>query len=157
MVARQFNLWDADDFFRHNGDAELMRYIRTPKTRAESDAFLLENVALYTKQVGLGRFAVIDKETADFVGTFSLLSFGNTGDVHLGYVVMKLHWGRGLATEIAREGLKYARKLGYNQVYAFTDQANIASQKVLQKANFISNGFFDYQGDLCCSFIYYMV
>lgn len=154
LVVRRFTMADADDFFAHNGNAELMRYIRPVKSRAESDAFLLENLKLYLTNPGLGRFAVMVKETSDFAGSFSLLPFSNTADVHLGYVVMQSFWGLGFATELAKAGIQYAKSLGFPQVLGFTDPANEVSQKVLLKAGFVGDGFIDYQGEPSSKFIY---
>lgn len=154
LVVRQFTASDGDIFFAHNGNTELMRYIRPVKTRAESDAFLMENLRFYQQQPGLGRFAVMTKETVDFAGSFSLLPFGNTGEVHLGYVVMRPFWGQGFATEIAKAGLRYAQGLGYKQVLGFTDPENLVSQKVLLKAGFFGDGFIDYQGQPSSKFVY---
>lgn len=154
LVVRRFTLADSADFFAHNGSEELMKYIRPVKTKTESDAFLLENVKLYLQQPNLGRWAAMEKETGEFVGSFSLLPFNNTAEVHLGYIIMKPFWGLGFATELARAGLQYAEKLGYKYVLGFTDPDNLQSQKVLLKAGFKTEGIIEYNGQTSSKFVF---
>jgi len=81
-----------------------MRYIRPTKTREESDAFLEENFNLYLDGFPYGRMFVADKESGQFVGTFSLLYLGGEADYHIGYALMPEYWGMGYATELVRNG-----------------------------------------------------
>ena len=98
---------DADIFFALNGDAEIMQYIREPKSKEESDTFLEENLKFYNDHPGLGRFAVFTKEDNSFAGSFSLLSIDNSENIHLGYALLKPLHGKGLATELVKALFDY--------------------------------------------------
>jgi GNAT superfamily N-acetyltransferase len=58
------------------------------------------------------------------------------GSVEIGYGVAAEFWGQGVATRAVLAVLDVARENGAVSVVAGTDAANIASQRVLQKAGF---------------------
>jgi ribosomal-protein-alanine N-acetyltransferase len=148
LHVQPFTWADADNFYALNGDRELMQYIREPKTRAESDVFLNENLELYQKLPGLGRFAVFTNGTNEFAGSFSLLSIDNSKNIHLGYALLKQFHGKGLATELVRASLPYVfTTIQKDSVQALTVAENIASQKVLLKCGFHFSHIMMHNGD----------
>ena len=139
---------DADLFFALNGDAEIMQYIREPKTKEQSDAFLEENLKFYAEHPGLGRFAVFTKDEHSFAGSFSLLSIDNSENIHLGYALLKPFHGKGLATELVKASFEYVFSTILNdKVQALTVAENIGSQKVLLKCGFQFTGTMLHEGD----------
>ena len=48
LIVRHYTADDKNNFFLINGDEEIMRYIRKPKTIEECDQFLNEILAGYT-------------------------------------------------------------------------------------------------------------
>jgi GNAT superfamily N-acetyltransferase len=58
------------------------------------------------------------------------------GSVEIGYGVAAEFWGQGVATRAVLAMLAVARENGAVRLVAGTDAANIASQRVLQKAGF---------------------
>lgn len=132
---------DKDDFFRIHGDAEVMRYIRPPKNREDSDKFLMENIEFTLQNPGRGRLAVAEKETGKSVGSFALIPLEKTKDWQLGYVLLKEFWGKGIASELTKAGLNYFFSTsGHKKIFAITEKANKASQKVLLKCGFQPDG-----------------
>ena len=141
LIVRRFTADDAHNFFLLNGNAEAMHFIRPVKTREESDAFLSENLNFYLDTSALGRFAVHDKKTNHFVGTFSFLYLSGEADFHIGYALVPPAWGKGYATELVRTGVNYFfTKTSRKELFAITDSANIASQHVLLKSGFYKKG-----------------
>ena len=60
--------------------------------------------------------------------------------VEIGWRIAAAHWNRGLATEGARECLRYAREaLGLAEVVAFTVPANLRSRRVMEKLGMTRN------------------
>jgi [ribosomal protein S5]-alanine N-acetyltransferase len=148
LYVQPYTKADADHFFALNGDAENMQYIREPKTRAESDTFLDENLAFYTDHPGLGRFAVFTKTDHQFAGSFSLLSINNSENIHLGYALLKPFHGKGLATELVMASFDYVfNTIPNEKVHALTVAENIGSQKVLLKCGFTFSGTMVHEGD----------
>ncbi len=143
---------DVENFFLLNGDEEVVRYIRPAKTRDECTAFLKEIIADYLVRPLMGRWAVNDKITGEFIGSFAFIPVEGTEDSQLGYALLKEYWGKGFATELMKEGIKYVfNKTSLNEIYGITEAANIVSQKVLLKAGFtLRRTYKEGEKELCC-------
>jgi ribosomal-protein-alanine N-acetyltransferase len=144
LFVRQYTIKDADNFFSLAGDPLVMQYIRDVSTREESDRFLHENIHSYKARPLEGRWAVHDKQSGEFVGSFAIIPLpSKPGEIQLGYSLLPAHWGKGYATELAIAGLDFFRKnFKVPVIYAVTEKPNIASQKVLLKAGFSAAGSF---------------
>ena len=76
------------------------------------------------QQIGIARWAVVDKATNECVGWSGLRYFNNTVNNHqnfyeLGYRFKKKHWGKGFATESSIAILDYGFKhLNMDVVFA---------------------------------------
>ena len=138
LIVRQYEFeTDAENFFALNGDREVMRYIRAVKTREECDAFLKQNIESYQTNPLMGRWAVDEKSTGKFVGSFAFIPVEGTENSQLGYALLKEYWGKGFATELTKEGIKYVfAKTDLKEVYGVTQAGNAESQKVLLKTGF---------------------
>lgn len=138
LTVRSYSPNDTNNFFLLNGDGEVMRYIRAPKTKKECDAFLMEVIRDANENPLFGRWAVDEKLTGNFVGSFAIIPLEKSDKMQLGYALLKKNWGKGYATELTLAGLQYAfEKTQLPEIYALTETANIASQNVLLKSGFI--------------------
>lgn len=147
LVVRPYLQEDSEYFFMMNGDEEIVRYIRPPKSREESDLFLLEVIKYSQENPLYGRWAVFEKESGEFAGTFAVIPIENTDDMQLGYSLLKCNWGKGYATELTLAGLQYVfTRTPLTEIYAITEAGNLASQKVLQKAGFRFQRSFEENG-----------
>ena len=138
LWVRRYDIDDAEDFYRLNSDAAVMKYIRTPKTRQQAFQFLQENVDYYKDFPSYGRWALMEKSDQQFIGSFMLRPSAVVQDkMELGYAMFTQFWGKGYATEAVNGGLGYAfRDLRLPDVIAITQNENISSQKVLLKCGF---------------------
>lgn len=153
LIVRQYNFeLDNENFFLMNSDEEVVRYIRPVKSRAECEIFLKQVVDDAETNPLMGRWAVIEKATGDFVGSFAFIPIEGTNDNQLGYALLKEYWGKGFATELMKEGVNYVfTKTSLNEVFGVTEAANIASQKVLIKTGFtLLKTYREGVKDLCC-------
>lgn len=141
LIVRPYTPGDKDHFFLLNSNEEVVRYIRAPKSREEADAFLLEVLAYTEAHPGMGRLAVIKKDDQQFIGSFAIIPVDNSDRMQLGYALLPPHWGYGYATELTMNGLRYVfTKTPLDRIYAYTEPANLPSQRVLLKAGFIQIG-----------------
>jgi RimJ/RimL family protein N-acetyltransferase len=132
--------WCADDhapFARINADPRVMRHFPAPLSRAESDALIERAEAHFTLR-GFGPFATELRETGQLAGFIGLVvpSFEAhfTPAVEIGWRLDADLWNQGLATEGAREVLRYAfEELLLPEVVSFTVPANLASRRVMEK------------------------
>ena len=146
---------DADNFFALNGNDEVMRYIRAVKSREECDEFLKQNIEAYKTNPVMGRWAVYEKATSDFVGSFAIILIEGTKDIQLGYAFTKENWGKGFASEVTKGGLNfYFRNSIADHIYAIAEDGNAASHKVLLKNGFIPDGTKAEDGKELLKFIY---
>jgi ribosomal-protein-alanine N-acetyltransferase len=138
LLVRQYYFDDAENFYLLNSDPDVMKYIRTPKTRQQAFQFLQENIEYYKKFPVYGRWALIEKSKQQFIGSFMIRpSTTVTNEIELGYALFKNYWGNGYATESVKGGLDIAfRQLQLPSVIAITQTENISSQKVLLKCGF---------------------
>lgn len=141
MIVKRFTATDSEAFFKVNGNEEVMRFIRPVKSRAESDAFLLENILFYRDGSRLGRYAVVEKKSDRFLGTFSFLYLAGEADFHIGYALLPEAWGKGYATELVRAGINcFFEQTDKSLLFAITESGNHASQRVLLKSGFRLKG-----------------
>ncbi len=148
LIIRRYTETDFDNFFRLNGDDDIMRYIRPAQTREDSlDFFINKVLAGYEQQPGLGRWAMIAKDSNEFVGSFAVIPVEHSDKIQLGYSLLKENWGKGYATESTIGGIDYVfGELKLEAIAGITFPENIASQKVLMKSGFVFDSFFEEDG-----------
>ena len=138
LRVRRFTVNDSDNYFALQGDPLVMQYIRPPRTRQESDLFLMEKILTSPATDFKGYWAVEDKFTKNFLGCFVIIPLPEDAEkTQMGYSFLPKHWGKGYATEVTKEGVRYFyERTPLNEIYGVTESANTASQKVLLKAGF---------------------
>lgn len=138
LIVRRYTDDDKDNLFQLNGDEEIMRYIRKPKTKEECDRHHEEILAGYNQKIEMGRWAAEEKLTKEFIGTFVIVPIPAQPDkIQLGYALLKQYWGKGYATELTKAGLHFAfDQLCLDLIYGVTEIQNTVSQKVLLKSGF---------------------
>jgi len=97
---------------------------------------------------GWGWWIARDRTTEAFLGRGGLrrIVLGGREETELGYGFVPEAWGRGLATELAREAVRIAfTVLDLAELVCFTLPTNRASQRVMEKAGFV----FERDGDWC--------
>jgi [ribosomal protein S5]-alanine N-acetyltransferase len=137
LVIRRYTRADEAHFFKLNGDPEVMRYIREPKSRSECNVFLLQNIVAYEQAPLMGRWAMMEKSANTFIGSFAIIPVPTRQEIQLGYALLKDYWGKGFAAESTLGGKQYAFEvMKLPLITAITQPPNIASQKVLLKCGF---------------------
>lgn len=95
----------------------------------------------YAERGGI-RWAVIDREHENFVGTIGINSinvFAHKAVV--GYEISRASWGRGFATEALRSVVKFCHDyVELNRIEAAVMHGNEASVRVLQRIGFAEEG-----------------
>lgn len=99
---------------------------------------LVEGDQVHWQDHGFGPWVLIERETGAFVGRGGLAwtAVEGTAQVELPWSIEPRLHGKGLATEAATAATDWARDLGFDQVIALTLPANVASQRVAEKAGF---------------------
>jgi RimJ/RimL family protein N-acetyltransferase len=107
LLLRRFTSADADDLVSLDADPDVMRYVTggIPTSREEIENEVLPAfLGYYQRYEGYGFWAIIEKETGEFLGWFHFRprEDGAPGEVDLGYRLRKSAWGKGYATEGSR-------------------------------------------------------
>ncbi len=140
LIIREILPTDVDEMFELHADLEVHIFLGNKTITSKTE--IIEIINFVRQQYidyGVGRWAIIDKETNEFVGWTGLEFVTKETNHHknyydLGYRLIKRFWGRGIATESAFASLDYAfNKLNANEVYGMVDCKNEGSNKVLKK------------------------
>lgn len=132
---------DRDEFHAIAGDAEVMRYIQDgrPWSAARVEKWILRQQRAFAK-LGYSLFKLADKTDGSIAGMCGIQPYGET-ETEIGWWLRRDFWGRGLATEAAREVLRfglYDRDL--SEIVAIADPRNHASIHVMRKLGMIAAG-----------------
>jgi ribosomal-protein-alanine N-acetyltransferase len=88
---------------------------------------------------GFGLWTVRDRATGAFAGRGGLrvTVLEGRAEAEVGYAFLPEYWGRGLATELARESVRVAFEVvGFRELVCFALPTNAASRRVMEKVGF---------------------
>lgn len=130
-----------------NADPAVMRHLRAPASRAESDAWVAR-LQSHLDTHGWGVWAVAHHDGA-VIGAVGLMHIAwqapFTPAVEIAWRTAAAHQGRGFATEAARLALDAGfGPIGLQEVVALTVTANTASRGLMAKLGFRPDGGFDH-------------
>ena len=155
LILRELKQVDLEGMFELDSNPEVHKYLgNKPVKTIEESQKRIESIRNQYQKHGIGRFAVIEKSSGDFMG-WSGLKF-NTGDKEtlgekkdfydIGYRFIPKYWGKGYATETSFAILHYGfTKLKLDTIVGAADTKNIASNKVLQKIGLQFKEVFPYK------------
>jgi ribosomal-protein-alanine N-acetyltransferase len=155
LIIRSFIAADETPYVNIHMDPVVNVYL--PTRTAEQYSELLQQ-SMAQPDAPLNRWAIIEGETGNFIGSCLLREF-NAGDetvIELGYSLAAPYWGKGYATEMAKMVVDYAFTIPQTQkVVAVTNQENKGSQMVLLKSGFSDQGLVDRYEGLILSYFEY--
>jgi ribosomal-protein-alanine N-acetyltransferase len=141
LVLRGWRPSDRGAFAAMNADPRVMEHFPGTMTRAESDA-LADLIEAHFAQHGFGLWAVEVPGEAEFVGFVGLavprFEAHFTPAVEVGWRLAAEWWGRGYATEAAREAARFGFvEAGLDEIVSFTAPANEPSRAVMRRIGMI--------------------
>jgi len=150
LILRPITEADLQSFFELDSNPKVHVFLgnKPVKTIKESEA-IITNILEQYKTYGLGRLAVIEKSTNEFIGWAGikyerhLRKEFNYYD--LGYRLKEQFWGKGMATEAALASLNYGFKdLRLKEIAAAADVNHMASNTILKNIGMSVSGSFVY-------------
>ena len=134
---------DVDGFYELDSDPEVHRYLgNSPVTDKQQLADVIKYVQQQYIENGIGRWAVVDKNTNEFIGWSGLKlvkdTINNQSNYYdLGYRLIRKHWGKGIATETAKASIEYGfNVMNLKEIIAAIHCDNVASNNVVKKLGF---------------------
>lgn len=136
-LVRETVVEDVDAFVRIYQDPEVTRYTEPFCKEPEAER---EYVKEYIEKVydfyGYGVWTVLRKESGEVIGR---VGFEQADLPFLGYMIAPDWQGKGIAYEVCRAVLKFAREeLGMETVRVQIDQRNLASVRLAEKLGFVN-------------------
>ncbi|MFD2822364.1 GNAT family N-acetyltransferase [Lacinutrix iliipiscaria] len=143
LILRDVRDCDLEGMFELDSNPEVHKYLGNKPIHSKSQAQVyIDSIKAQYVKYGIGRFAVIEKSSGDFIG-WSGLKF-NTGDQErlgekrdfydIGYRLIPRYWNKGYASESSITTLDYGfRKLNLETIVGAAETENIASNKILKK------------------------
>lgn len=157
---RPYRWQDIDDVMAYATDEAWARFLPVPwpYTRRDAEQFLATQVLLDPAREA--RWAIVLDGAV--VGGVNLRRAPEHRLAELGYALARGVWGRGLATEAARELLRLAfDELGLHRVTARCDPRNVPSYRVMERlgmrreAHLVENELF--KGEWSDEYVYAML
>ncbi|RZK19469.1 MAG: N-acetyltransferase [Pedobacter sp.] len=153
LILRELKNTDANGMFEMDSDSLVHQFLGNKPVLSidQSIADIAFIQAQYIEN-GIGRWAVIEKDSNQFIGWSGLKLIKETNNNHsnyydIGYRFIRKFWGKGYATESAQAALNYGfRTLQLAQIIGIADIENHNSVKVLEKLGLKKIDIFDYHG-----------
>ncbi len=144
LKLRQWKESDFQPFAMINSDPDVMEYYPSPLSSSESDAMANKIKSLISER-SWGFWAVETIAEGQFFGFVGLhvptYELPVTPCVEIGWRLGKEYWGKGYATEAAKEALRFAfQKLDLNEIYSFASVSNQKSWKVMERLGMVNTG-----------------
>lgn len=152
LLIREITEADVQGFYELDSDPEVHKYLGNNPVKSMAECLdVIRYVRKQYQDNGIGRWAVEDKLTKEFVGWTGLKyewnDRQNVNYYDLGYRLKRKFWGKGIATETAVASLKYGfTKMNLEEIFAAAHTENIASNKILTKIGLKCIDTFDYHG-----------
>jgi [ribosomal protein S5]-alanine N-acetyltransferase len=153
FLLREILATDVDGMYEMDADTEVHKFLGDPAVTSKEQVIAIINfIRQQYDTFGIGRWAVIDKTTKEFMGWAGLKFMTEETNGHkdyydLGYRLIKRFWGKGIATECAYASLSYAfDTLKVKHVYGMASVDNIGSNRVLRKVGLTFVETFTHEG-----------
>jgi ribosomal-protein-alanine N-acetyltransferase len=143
LILRDIELFDAFDLLEMDLDERVTKYTgQNPIGTIEEANDVVQFILNQYAKNGVGRWAVIEKQSGDFLGWTGLKFHNEMENNHidfydLGYRFKFQHWNKGYATEASLACLKIGfEQLKLQEIIAMVHPDNLASMHVAQKCGF---------------------
>lgn len=135
LIFRRFTEDDLPLLVEQRSDPEVNKYLGGP-ARQNADA-LSTRLKFYMEcynRVGFGMCAMLWRDTGEMIGSAGLQPLEDTGDIEVGYSLIRDFWGKGLGTEAAKGWMTHGfDKHGLDRIVAVAVKENAGSRRIMEK------------------------
>lgn len=138
LFVRESTVADVSEFYRIYGEESITRYMDDLFQNPEEEkAYMEDYIRQFYGFYGFGMWTVVYKETGRVIGRAGLSLREGYEEPELGFVIERAFQKKGLAYEVCRAILQYAKEeLLFDKVQAFAEPENEASVNLLKKLGF---------------------
>ncbi len=140
LILRELLPTDVDAFFELESSPEVHKYLgNKPISTIEQAHVGITNIRQQYIDNGIGRWAVVEKASGNFIGWSGLKYIKTTENNHtnfydVGYRFIPRYWSKGYATESAKAAIDYGfTKMALSEIIGFAMVTNIKSRRALEK------------------------
>jgi RimJ/RimL family protein N-acetyltransferase len=135
LILRGFTEADVDPMEQIMAGKDVMRYFpRSDPPDRERVAQMIARIIGHWEEFGYGLWAVQAQISNVLMGRCGLQLIPDTGEVEIDFLLGRLFWGKGFASEAGRASLNYGfEELALNKIVGIIHPENIASRRVLEK------------------------
>lgn len=140
LIIRELRVTDLPGMFAMESNPNVHRYLGNKPLKNEAEcAEIIQYIRSQYEELGIGRWAMIEKETQKFVGWTGFKfnteeECGHINFLDLGYRMREEFWGKGYATESAIACMDYIfEHWDHNTIIGMAMEINNASIKILHK------------------------
>ena len=156
LLLRELLPSDDVGMFELDSNPEVLKYLgNKPLTDITQSQEIIANIRKQYIENGTGRWAVILKETGEFIGWSGLKVEKNLNGherfYDLGYRFIPKHWGKGYGYESAQAFVDFGfNELQYDKICATFEHGNDGSKRIIEKCGLhYVNDFIDHDGIPC--------
>lgn len=137
LLLRELTEKDVTVIFELYSDKEAMKFRGSkPFENIDEAEQMLKKVAENIKNGTEYRYAIIEKETSNLIGTY-LITPITTIECMVGCSIGKKYWRTGYGFEVMMLMSEYLRSLKYEKIIGLIKKENIPSIKLVEKMNFV--------------------
>lgn len=135
LIFRKFTLDDLPMLIEQRSDPEVNKYLGG--TAMQNPEALSKRIRFYIscyEKFGFGSCAMIWKPTGEMIGSAGIQPLEDSGEIEVGYSMIKRFWGKGIGTEAAHGWLTYGfNTAGLERIVAVAIEGNLASIHIMEK------------------------
>jgi ribosomal-protein-alanine N-acetyltransferase len=153
LILREMISSDDAGMFELDSNPEVHRFLgNKPVKHIDESRQMIENIRKQYADNGIGRWAVILKDTNEFIGWSGIKLIKETINNHqnfyeIGYRFIQKHWGKGYATEAGLAFVDFTfNEMKVEALYAYADARNEGSRNILEKLGMHYVNSFEYDG-----------
>lgn len=154
LILRELLPTDDIGMFELDSDPAVHRFVgKKPVKHIDESRLMIEQIRNQYAANGIGRWAVILKETNEFIGWSGIKLITNSINNHqnfyeIGYRFIQKHWGKGYATEAGLAFVAFAfNEMKVAVLYAYADAGNENSRHILKKLGMQYINSFEYEAE----------
>lgn len=154
LLLRELLLSDAAGMFELDSNPNVHLFLgNKPVKNIEESILQIKNIQQQYHDFRTGRWAVILKETNEFLGWSGIKYITDKINHHkdfyeIGYRFIEKNWGKGYATEAGKAFVDYAfNEMKVDCLYAYADEGNKNSRKILEKIGLSYVNTFEYENE----------
>ena len=154
LILRELLPTDDIGMFELDSNPEVHRFVgKKPVKNIDESRVMIENIRKQYVDNGIGRWAVILKETNEFIGWSCIKLIKDSINNHqnfyeIGYRFIQKYWGKGYATEAGLAFIDFGfNEMKVTMLYAYADSDNANSRHILEKLGMKYVNSFEYEGE----------